>query len=293
MQEPDAQNEARSAEERASYRWAQPHFVVLEGPSFGDVCRLEGEDLILGSDPFRSDLVIRDATVEARHAEVLSAPEGYMVRDLSGSTRVNRDEMEGEHPLSNGDRVFVGSSVLEFCCGDPIKARFHDSLNRLINEDYLTGLLSKSRFNEEFEHSLAAARADRQPLSTLMADIDNLKKINDAHGHLVGEYAVGEIGRLIGSLHHTGGRFATRFGGDEYQSILPGLLKQDALRLAEKLRRTVEEYVFKHDGARANPTLSIGVASCPQDGDTPEALTRAADEALYRAKSVGGNTVRD
>lgn len=299
MQETDAKNEALdartlSAEERASDRWAQPHFVVLEGPSFGDVCRLEGEDLILGSDPFRADLVIRDATVDSRHAEVLSVPGGYVVRDLSGATRVNRDGMHGEHPLSNGDRVFVGSSILEFSCGDPVKARFHDSLNRLINEDYLTGLLSKSRFNEEFRHALEAARADRQPLSTLMADIDNLKKINDDHGHLVGEYAVGEVGRLIGSLHHTGGRFATRFGGDEYQTILPGMLKRDALRLAEKLRRTVEDYAFKHDGVHADPTLSIGVASFPEDGyNTPETITRAADEALYRAKSADGNTVRD
>lgn len=293
MQEAEARSETWSAEERAPDGWGLPHFVVLQGPSFGDVCRLEGEDLILGSDPFRADLVIRDATVDPRHAEVLSAPGGYVVRDLSGSTCVNHDELDGEHSLSDGDRVFVGSSVLEFCCGDPIKARFHDSLNRLINEDYLTGLLSKSRFNEEFEHSLQAARADRQPLCTLMADIDNLKKINDAHGHLTGEYAVGEIGRLIGSLHHTGGRAATRFGDDEYQTILPGLSKRDALRLAEKIRRTVVEYAFKHDGVRAHPTLSIGVASFPEDGDTPTALTRAADEALYRAKSTGGNVASD
>lgn len=270
------------------------HFIVLQGPSFGDVCQLEGEDLILGSDPFRADLVIRDATVEPRHAEIVaSGGYGYVARGLSGSMRVNEEPVDGDHSLSDGDRVFLGSSVLEFSCGDPIKARFHDVLNRLINEDYLTGLLSKSRFNEEFEHSLKAARADRQPLSTLMADIDNLKNINDAHGHLIGEFAVGEIGYLIGSIHHTNGRYATRFGGDEYQSILPGLTREQALRVAEKVRHTVEEYTFKRDGVSPNPTLSIGIASYPDDGVTPDALTRAADAALYRAKSAGGNTVSD
>ncbi|WP_047864606.1 GGDEF domain-containing protein [Rubrobacter aplysinae] len=270
------------------------HFVVLQGPSFGDVCRLEGEDLVLGSDPFRADAVIRDATVEPRHAEVIACGDcGYVVRDLSGSTRVNGELADGRHTLLDGDRVFLGSSVLEFSCGDPIKSRFHDSLNRLINEDYLTGLLSKSRFNEEFEHSLKAARADRQPLSILMADIDNLKKINDAHGHLIGEFAVGEVGSVIGSLHRADGRFATRFGGDEYQSILPGLTREEALGVAEKVRSTVEEYTFKRNGVSTNPTLSIGVATYPGDGDTPETLTRAADAALYRAKSSGGNTVRD
>lgn len=268
------------------------HFVVLRGPSFGDVCQLEGEDLIVGSDPFRADVVIRDATVEPRHAEIISSENcGYVVRSLSGDTRVNDDPADGDHSLTDGDRVFLGSSVLEFSCGDPIKANFHDALNRLINEDYLTGLLSKSRFNEEFEHSLVAARADRQPLSTLMADVDNLKSINDAHGHLVGEFAVGEIGNLIGSIHHADGRYATRFGGDEYQSILPGLTREGALRVAEKVRHAVEEYTFKRDGIFTNPTLSIGVATYPDDGDTPEALTRAADAALYRAKRGGGNTV--
>lgn len=297
MQETEPQNEMDSGRDADGHLHAGrdlAHFVVLQGPSFGDVCQLEGEDLVLGSDPFRADVVIRDITVEPRHAEILASGDcGYVVRDLSGSTRVNGDPADGEHSLIDGDRVFLGSSVLEFSCGDPIKARFHDVLNRLINEDYLTGLLSKSRFNEEFEHSLEAARADRQPLATLMADVDNLKKINDAHGHLIGEFAVGEIGHLVGSLHHTGGRYATRFGGDEYQSILPGLTRDQALRVAEKMRRTVEEYHFRRDGVSANPTLSIGVASYPEDGDSPAALTRAADEALYRAKSAGGNVVSD
>lgn len=294
MQETEPHSETHGMNGACRTGRSLAHFIVLQGPSFGDVCQLEGEDLILGSDPFRADIVIRDATVEARHAEIIASDErGYVVRDLSGSTRVNEDPADGDHSLSDGDRVFLGSSVLEFSCGDPIKAHFHDVLNRLINEDYLTGLLSKSRFNEEFEHSLKAACADRQPLSTLMADIDNLKKINDAHGHLIGEFAVGEIGNLIGSMHHADGRYATRFGGDEYQSILPGLTKEEALRVAEKVRHTVEEYAFKRDGVSTNPTLSIGVATYPDDGETPNALTHAADAALYRAKSDGGNTVSD
>lgn len=268
------------------------HFIVLQGPSFGDVCKLEGEDLTLGSDPFKADLVIRDATVEPRHAEIMVQGDlEYVVRDLSGHTWVNNEPADGRHSLLDGDRVFIGSSVLEFSCGDTIKANFHDSLNRLINEDYLTGLLSKSRFNEEFENSLEAARSDKQPLATIMADIDNLKNINDEHGHLLGEFTVGEIGGLIGSLHRTGGRFATRFGGDEYQTILPGLTLEEALEVAEQVRHTVEDYTFKRGGISVSPTLSIGVASYPEDGSAPEDLIRAADAALYRAKQAGGNTV--
>ncbi len=128
-------------------------------------------------------------------------------------------------------------------------------------------------------------------MSVLMADIDNLKKINDAHGHLLGEHIVGEIGRIIGGLHEEEGRQATRFGGDEYQTLLPGFSKEEALEVAEEIRRRVEEHSFEHDDVSARLTLSLGVATYPEDGETRAALTRAADEALYRAKRSGGNAV--
>jgi two-component system cell cycle response regulator len=183
--------------------------------------------------------------------------------------------------------------VLEYSHGDPVRADFHGALHRLVSRDYLTGLLVKNRFDTEFEHHLEARSSAGQPLSVLMADIDNLKKVNDAHGHLLGEYVVGEIGRIVGELHENEGRQATRFGGDEYQTILPGLSKGEALEVAEEIRHRVEEHTFEERGARVHPTLSLGVATYPEDGETRAALTRAADEALYRAKRAGGNTVSE
>lgn len=290
MQDVEPQSSMEDAGTQGAYR---PHFVVLQGPSFGDVYQLDGGALVLGSDPFRVDVVVRDATVEPRHAEVSPDPGSceYRIRALQGSTRVNDDVLEDGHALLDGDRVFVGSSVLEFSCGDPVKAHFHGALNRLINHDYLTGLLSKNRFDEEFDHSLEMARSSGRPLSVLMADVDNLKEINYAHGHLLGEFTVGEVGHLIGTLHHTDGRHATRFGGDEYQSLLPGFTKDAAVEIADRLRHMVEECVFERDGVTTNPTLSLGVATYPEDGDSQQDLTHAADQALYRAKSSGGNTV--
>jgi diguanylate cyclase (GGDEF)-like protein len=186
----------------------------------------------------------------------------------------------------------MGDSVLEFTSEDPVKTHFYAVLDRLINRDHLTGLLAKKRFDEEFEHHLDAAMALDRPLSVLMADIDNLKKINDHHGHLLGEFVVGTVGRIIGELHAEEGRRATRFGGDEYQTILPGFDKAEALSIAEEVRRRVEEYAFEHENTLADPTLSIGVATYPEDGTARNELTHAADEALYRAKRAGGNAVR-
>ena len=275
----------------------RPYLVVLQGPSLGDFFALDGDALVVGSDPFRADVVVRDVEVEPRHAEIRHRPGSgeYVLKDLGTGegTIVNGEILKGERPLSDGDRIFVGDSVLEFSSGDPVKARFHDALHRLISRDYLTGLLAKNRFDEEFEHRLEAMIAEGRPLSVLMADIDNLKKVNDAHGHLLGEFVVGEVGRIFGELHEEGGRQATRFGGDEYQTILPGLYKEEAFEIAEELRRRVERHDFEREGVSLRPTISLGVAAYPEDGATRAALTHAADEALYRAKRSGGNTVSE
>ena len=272
----------------------RPHLIVLRGPSLGDFFALEGDDLVLGSDPFRADLVVRDVEVSSKHARIYRKPGGgYLIRDLGTGegTAVNEETLGGEWALSDGDRISLGDSVLEYSCGDPVRANFHDALHRLISRDYLTDLLVKNRFDEEFEHRLESASAEGRSVGVLMADIDNLKKINDAHGHLLGEFVVGEIGRIIGELHDGGGRQATRFGGDEYQTILPGLSKEEALEVAEEIRRRVENHDFEREGVSPRPTLSLGVSSYPEDGATRADLTRNADEALYRAKRSGGNTV--
>jgi two-component system, cell cycle response regulator len=243
--------------------------VVLAGPGLGDFYVINGEDLVLGNDPFHADVVVRDIEVEPRHAKVYLEPGSgeYVVRGLGPDSEVavNGEALaavEDGRRLLEGDRISVGDSVIEFS-RDPVKASFHHELHRLINRDYLTGLLAKNRFDEEFEHSLERARSEGLPLGVLMADIDNLKKINDAHGHLTGEFVVGEIGRIIGELHADEGRSATRFGGDEYQTCLPGLAKEEARQVAEEVRRRIENHAFEHGPVTVAPTLSLGVATYP------------------------------
>jgi two-component system cell cycle response regulator len=258
----------------------RPHLVVLQGPGLGDFFEITDDELILGSDPFRADIVVRDVEVEPRHAEVYREPGGYVVRNVGTSKEIalNGEVMEGcggRYLLTDGDRIHMGDSVLEFSHQDEIKASFYEQLHHLVNRDHLTGLFSKGRFDREFEHRLET-----------IAD-----GVNDVHGHLLGEFVVGEIGRVIGALHEDEGRSATRFGGDEYQGILPDLSKDEAMGVAEEIRRRVEARAFEREGDTARTTISIGVASYPEDGTTRQELTQAADAALYRSKSAGGNTV--
>ncbi len=268
--------------------------MVLQGPSFGDVYYLEGDSLVLGSNPFEADIIIRDIEVEWRHARIRrGARNGYTLEDLGTGAPavVNEENVEGTRPLRCGDRITVGDSVLEFIERDPIKEQFHRKIQRLINHDHLTGLLAKNRLDERFGQSLEICQEQGEPLGVLMADIDNLKKINDSYGHLFGEFAVGEIGHIIRDCLGSEDLYATRFGGDEYQMVLPGLTKKESLTVAEEIRRHIEAYTFEQNGICANPTLSLGVAAYPEDGETREDLTRAADKALYRAKRAGGNAV--
>jgi two-component system, cell cycle response regulator len=274
----------------------RPHFVVLQGPGLGDFFEITDDELVVGSDPFRADIVVRDVEVEPCHAEVYRQPGGYVVKGVGSGKEItlNGEVMDRPgcgHLLADGDRIHLGDSVLEFSHQDEIKASFYEQLHHLVNRDHLTGLFSKDRFDREFEHHLEATADDGRPLSVLMADIDGLKKINDANGHLLGEYVVGEIGRVIGALHQDEGRSATRFGGDEYQTILPGLSREEAVEVAEEIRQHIEACAFEREGIVARTTISIGVASYPEDGTTRLDLTHAADEALYRSKRAGGNTV--
>ena len=276
----------------------RPHLVVLQGPGLGDFFEIGEDALVLGSDPFHADIVVRDVEVEPRHAEVYREPGGYAVRGVGARKGISLngeiiEAPECGHLLSDGDRIRMGDSVLEFSHQDEIKASFYEQLHHLVNRDHLTGLYSKGRFDREFEHRLEAIADEGRSLSVLMADIDSLKKINDAHGHLLGEFVVGEIGRIIGDLHEEQGRSATRFGGDEYQAVLPELSKEEALEVAEEVRRRVEAHAFERGDVAARTTISIGVATYPEDGTTRQELTHAADAALYRAKRAGGNAVSE
>ena len=272
----------------------RPHFVVLQGPGLGDLFEITDDELVVGSDPFEADIVVRDVEVEPRHVEVYREPGGYVVRGVGRGIALNGEAVKEPgcgHVLSDGDRIHMGDSVLEFSHQDEIKASFYEQLHHLVNRDHLTGLFSKDRFDREFEHRLEAMADEGRPLSVLMADIDSLKEVNDAHGHLLGEFVVGEIGRIIGALHEEEGRSATRFGGDEYQTILPDLSREEAVEVAKEVRQRVQAHAFEREGTTARTTVSIGVACYPEDGITRQELTHAADAALYRSKRAGGNVV--
>ncbi len=136
-------------------------------------------------------------------------------------------------------------------------------------------------------------RADRYgtSFSMLFLDLDRFKQINDSYGHLVGSEILHRVSRLLLQCIRQVDTLA-RYGGDEFTILLSDTESGEAMLVAERIRRSVEEFVFEmRQGAPLRLTVSTGVASFPRDGASREALLDIADKAMYRAKSMGRNCV--
>jgi diguanylate cyclase (GGDEF)-like protein/putative nucleotidyltransferase with HDIG domain len=161
--------------------------------------------------------------------------------------------------------------------------------------DPKTGLYNFAHFSAQMEATLDDARRQGGTLAVVVVDLDHLREINNRFGHLVGDRVIFGVAEALAS---TGERHATaaRFGGEEFCLLLPGASLEQATRCAETVRERVAAMRFREedrvDGAAATATLSAGVASFPEHGETPEALLKAADRAVYEAKAAGRNRVR-
>jgi len=164
-----------------------------------------------------------------------------------------------------------------------------EETRRLAVTDELTGLANRRKFREELARELERSRRFGLEIALLMMDIDHFKRINDTHGHPVGDQVLQGIAAVMGSgLRNID--LACRFGGEEFALLLPATPGSDAVHVAERLRAAVADRPLGPDG-EIHVTLSAGVASYPADGETAADLVRVADMRLYAAKQGGRNRV--
>jgi diguanylate cyclase (GGDEF)-like protein len=253
--------------------------------------RLE-RSIEVGRDP-GAGIPLRDESISWRHVRIEDRGAGEWVCVDLGSTNgllVNGDKAT-DAVLRRGDKIILGKTILEFQLADSIRDGFDVEMQRLINEDELSGLWVRRRFDSQLETTIKAIDAGTlATVSVVVMDLDGVKAINDTHGHDMGAFVIGEAGHVIGAAL-AARSFATRFGGDEFCAALPGATKDAAIAWAESARAKVTEHVYERGGVRVNPGMSCGVASVPDDAMDAAGVFRAADQAMYRAKRAGKNRV--
>jgi two-component system cell cycle response regulator len=267
--------------------------LVLTGAELGKRFPLNGRPAIIGRNPAKANIVISDRTVSAIHSRIDFNPRNqqYTITDLQSRNGILVNfEKKDTSELNNGDKIFVGATVLKFTYEDDFEVKFHTKLNEIMNIDDLTGLPVKRILDREFKLEFFRCKRTGKKLSLLMMDMDGLKRINDTHGHLMGSFSISESGKII---RKTIGRkgVASRYGGDEFIAFLRNTPLSKAETIGESIRTKIEGHNFTRNDVNVQPTISIGVAEISDEMQSPEDLVKFADEALYRAKEAGRNTV--
>jgi diguanylate cyclase (GGDEF)-like protein/PAS domain S-box-containing protein len=156
--------------------------------------------------------------------------------------------------------------------------------------DPLTGLYNRLSLNEIFDRELGLAASHGLPVSIIMADLDQFKDVNDTYGHLAGDEVLRVFGELVKRSYRQKD-ICCRYGGDEFLLVLPDMSNEVACERTEHLRAVLEETSVVFGSTVIHVTASFGVATFPEHGTTSDALSIAADKALYVAKKEGRNHV--
>jgi diguanylate cyclase (GGDEF)-like protein len=164
-------------------------------------------------------------------------------------------------------------------------------MERLAHTDFLTGLANRRYFMQRLTEETERVKRGNQPMSVLLLDMDSFKRINDTHGHDIGDRVLQVIASVTLEVKRISD-VAARIGGEEFAMLLPDTDREGAVKLAQRLRRTINEQMIAD--ARGGPiqvTASIGVATMSQADRGLDHILTHADRALYRAKDAGRNRV--
>jgi len=192
----------------------------------------------------------------------------------------------------NDTDVQLGQSLATQAATALENARLYAEVESLAVTDSLIGIANRRAFDRALERELVRARHYGYPLALVMIDVDSFKQYNDTYGHLAGDQRLRAVARLLTQCVRDID-FVARYGGEEFVIILPDTNRQQALQVAEQIRRSAEaEYTGSLNGqVIPGYTLSMGVAVFPEDAQTPSELLLAADYAELTAKRTGKNRV--
>lgn len=169
--------------------------------------------------------------------------------------------------------------------------QLHEVLREQSLRDPLTGLYNRRYLSETLEREIARAERENTPLSVIISDIDNFKRINDTYGHQAGDRFLVEIARLM-NKNARRSDIVCRYGGEEFLLVLPGTSVESAAKRADEIRQKCTQLHLHQGGQDMQVSMSFGVATYPIHGSQADEIIIKADQALYLSKAAGRNRVR-
>ena len=263
--------------------------IQIYGPKLGERYSLDGDIATIGRD-LGNNIVLVDESVSRNHAKIERTTRGFVLEDLDSTngSRVNDDSIKS-CLLKSGDQLQIGSFILKYIGSGNVEAVYHEEIYRMMITDGLTGIANRRKLDEAMENEFLRAKRYGRPLSIAILDADHFKKVNDTHGHIVGDFVLKKLATLF-QQNIRREELLGRYGGEEFVVVMPEVDSSGAFQLAEKLRKTVEGTVFKSGEAELPVTISVGVATLG-DEESVKAFLDTADQALYKSKEDGRNRV--
>jgi two-component system cell cycle response regulator len=259
-----------------------------------------GQVLKLGTQPHRvgraneCEVWLSDDGVSRKHATITFEGGNYMIEDTGSAngTFVGGQKVERPSALRDGDLIQFGpQAVFRYSQADEGQEQLLRQLYEASVTDALTGANNREHFDNQLRMELSFARRHGTDLALVMFDVDNFKRVNDTHGHPVGDEVLVEISKAARRLVRNEDVFA-RYGGEEFALILRGIALDGAKIVGERLRERIAALSVTTDKGELKVTVSVGCASFGTTPDqTAEALVQTADKRLYAAKHGGRNRV--
>ena len=269
------------------------YLVVLAGESVGRVIRLRNDCAVKAGRIRECELCFDCDNISREHALFEVDAKGKVIISDLGSTNgtlLNGKKIQSS-PLVDGDRICMGNIILRYSSKDGLEFDFQKSLYHKATRDPLTNAFNKRYFMEEIKKEFAFHVRHEQPLSLMILDIDDFKKLNDLHGHVSGDLVLKSLTEQAhANLRHED--VFARFGGEEFVALFRFTKRETAISVATKLLSRVRNVEYSSDHGTFSVTFTVGVATLEENNyESPDELLMAADNNLYIGKGMGKNRV--
>jgi diguanylate cyclase (GGDEF)-like protein len=262
----------------------------LDGLSFGDNAGIVS--MVVKNKhflPAGGELRDKDALIYTKKVRLLGMESLLVLPLICADEAVGSLAVAARRPRAFGkDKREMLGVLANHVAVSLMNGQMYGRMEEMATTDGLTNLVNHRTFQERIVEMLARAERTSGKQALLLTDIDHFKKVNDTHGHPVGDVVLRGVAQVVRECVRKID-LAARYGGEEFAIVLEGTDLKGARQLAERIRLEVEKQVFQSAEGPFSCTLSLGIAVYPDDGKEAKALIAAADQALYHAKHNGRN----